>query len=254
MAATLKETGGFPLPLKHAAFAAIAAFAVMSVPVPTFAQQQIPTLNANGEGSVAVVPDIAVVTIGVTTRATTAREALDQNSADTASVIAAVQAEGVADRDIGTSGFSVSPVYEEPPRNAQPQNGAPQLPAIVGYQVSNTVRVTIRDVATSGGILDKVVSAGANQVSGIRFDVSDPDTPADEALKLAIADARKKAELMAEAAGVRLVRIINISGSGSRPFFRAEAPAPLAVRDVPVMPGEQTITANANVIWEIAPE
>ena len=100
------------------------------------------------------------------------------------------------------------------------------LPKIVGYQVSNEVRVTVRDIGKSGALLDQVVTAGANQISGIQFDVADPQAAADEALRKAIADARRKAELMAAAAGVRIVRILDISGGGGFPMFaRAEAAA-----------------------------
>jgi uncharacterized protein YggE len=195
------------------------------------------------------VPDIAIVSIGVTTRGATAAEALSANSADLANVIATVKGEGVAERDIGTSGFSIYPVYEQP----TPTDGIEPGPAkIVGYQVINEVRVTIRDIATSGGILDKVVSAGANQVNGITFDNADRKTPANAALADAVRDAARQAGIMAEAAGVRLVRIVNINASsGGVPVFaRLEA---IAAAPVPVMPGERAITANASVTWEIAP-
>jgi hypothetical protein len=195
-----------------------------------------------------VVPDIAIVSIGVTSRARTARAALSANSADLGRVIATVTAADVAERDIATSGLSISPVYERQP------DGTPreEPPAIVGYQVSNQVRVTIRAIAASGGILDRVVTAGANQVNGITFDNADRKTPADAALADAIRDATRQAGIMAEAAGVRLVRIVNVnasSGGGGPVFARLEAMAAA----VPVMPGERAITANASVTWEIAP-
>jgi uncharacterized protein YggE len=209
-----------------------------------------PTLQANGYGMVMAVPDIAIVTIGVTTRGEAASSALAANSTDVAKVLDAIKGEGVVDKDIATSGFSIYPVYEQP-KDGEPQT---QPPKIVGYQVSNDVRVTIRDIATSGGILDKVVSAGANQVNGISFDVADRKTPAEAALKDAIADAKAKAEIMAEAAGVKLVRVLSVSssvGGGPRPvFMRAE----MADKAVPVMPGEQTISVTASVSWEIAPQ
>jgi uncharacterized protein YggE len=231
-------------------FAALAALVLFAAPVAA-QDNPPPSLEANGEGIVMTVPDIAIVTIGVTTRAETASAALSANSADLAKVIATVTGEGVADKDIGTSGFSIYPVYEQLPE--QPAPG--QMPKIVGYQVQNEVRVTIRDIAKSGGILDRVVTAGANQVNGISFDSADRKTPAEAALKDAIADARRKAEIMAAAAGVRLVRILQVSasqGGGPQPMFaRMELSAQ---KDVPVMPGQQQITANATVRWEIAPQ
>ena len=233
--------------------AIVAALAFLALPLagPALAEPPVAQLTANGEASVGAVPDIAIVTIGVTTRALTARAALDGNSADLERVIAAVRAEGVADKDIGTSGFSVFPVYEQPPVRADGTTDDTNPPKIVGYQVTNEVRVTIRAIATSGGILDKVVGAGANQVNGIAFDLSDPDTPADAALAEAVEDARKKAEIMAKAAGVKLVRILSVSAGGSGPMpYRAEMS--VLGKAVPVMPGERQVTANATVTWEIA--
>jgi uncharacterized protein len=99
-----------------------------------------------------------------------------------------------------------------------------------------------------------VIAAGANQVNGISFDVAHPDQPADAALKDAIAQAKKKADLMAEAAGVKLVRILSITtGSGPRPVFAAfDGGMPRAANAVPVMAGERTVSATATIVWEIA--
>lgn len=230
---------------------ALAAMLAFAVPAAAQMNPQVPTLTANGTGTVYAVPDIAIVSIGVATRAATAAAALSQNSAEMAQVIATIKAEGVARRDIGTTGFSVYPVYEQ----QQPTNGNPtEPPRVVGYQVSNEVRVTIRDIGASGAVLDKVVSAGANQVNGISFDSSDRKGPADAALADAVADARRQAEIMAAAAGVRLVRIVNVNASsGGGPMFaRAEMMAMDAA--VPVMPGQREVSANATVTWEIVPE
>ena len=230
--------------------AAFAALMILAVPAAADTPERIPTLNASGEGFVMVVPDIAIVTLGVTTRADTARAALDQNSAETARVIEAIRGAGVSDQDIGTSGFNVSPVYEQVVTRSSDQE--PVTPRIVGYQVQNEVRVTIRDLDASGAILDKVVTAGANQISGISFDVADPQAAADEALRSAIADARRKAELMASAAGVRIVRILDVSGGSNMPMFAARAQAVAFDAAVPVMPGQTRVQANANIVFEIA--
>ena len=230
------------------------AFAVLlALSAPALAQEQprIATLTASGMGSVSVAPDIAIVSIGVVSRAATARDALSANNGDVAKVIETIQAAGVKNADIGTSGFSVNPIYESKPQRTNENQEEP--PRITGYEVSNEVRVTIRDIANSGAVLDKVVSAGANQIGSIQFDISDRQKPGDEALSKAIADAKRQAELMADAAGVKLVRILDISASSGTPVFaRAEmrmAPAP-----VPIMPGESQVTANATISWEIAPK
>ncbi len=232
--------------------APLAAAALMALP-PALAHAEeappVPRLQANGEGETMVVPDIAIVTIGVTSRAGDASAALQANSAGLAAAIAAIRAAGVAEKDIGTSGFSINPVYRQ---DNQPSD---RPPAIVGYEVSNQLRVTIRDVAGSGGLLDAVVRAGANQVYGIAFDIADRKSAAEAAIRAAIAEARARAELMAEAAGVRLVRILSInageSGGGGPVFARMDMKA---AAPVPVMPGERAVTANAEIVWEIAPK
>ena len=207
----------------------------------------VPQLQANGSGEVMVVPDIAIVTIGVTTQAADASAALAANSADLDKAIAAIRAAGIAEKDIATSGFSIDPVYR------QDDTPSDRPPEIVGYRVDNQVRVTVRDVAQAGGLLDKVVAAGANRVSGIAFDISDRKAAADKAVTAAIADARARAELMADAAGLRLVRILSLNADengGHAPvaFDMARAKA------VPVMPGQRSVSASAQIVWEVAPK
>lgn len=213
-------------------------------------QPPTPTLTASGDGSVMVVPDIAVVTIGVASRARTAGAALAQNSTDLAKAIAAIKAAGVDEKDIATSGFGIDPVYAEPKAGE-----VSQAPAIIGYSVSNSVTVTIRDIGKSGGILDQVVAAGANQVTGISFSIADAKSANDAALKSAIAEALARGTLMADAAGVKLVRVLSVStadGAPPRPVFAAMAMK--AAPAVPVMPGQQSVTSSATITWEIAPQ
>ena len=230
--------------------AAFAAIVLASLPLaPAFADTPVAQLTASGEAAIGAVPDIAVVTLGVTTRAETARAALDENSTRLAATLESLKGAKIADRDIATAGFSIYPVYEDRPVRSD-GTVDPSPAKIVGYQVSNEVRVTIRDIAASGAILDAVVTAGANQVSGIAFDLSDRDTPADQALAAAVADARRKAEIMAKAAGVKLVRILSVQ-AGSNPAPVAYRADMAAFKAVPVMPGESQITANATVTWEI---
>jgi len=234
-----------------AALALAATFAALPASADDINER--PTLTANGEGIAYVTPDIAIVSIGVTTRGATAAEALAANSKDLAAVITSIKGEGVAEKDIGTSGLSIYPVYEQP-TDGQPQVEAPK---ILGYNVTNEVRVTIRDISKSGGILDKVVSAGANQVNGITFDNADRTASQDDAIAAAIADARRKAEVMAKAAGVKLVRITNVQasvGGGMMPMYARADMMSAAAPPVPVMPGQQQVNGNATVTWEIAPQ
>ncbi len=221
-------------------FAALAA-------APAFAQDapQIATLTVDGEGVVTAAPDVVIITIGVTTRGAQPAATLAANGAAMRAVIDAVTAAGVAERDVATSGFSINPVYGEQ------RPGAVTQPPIVGYEVTNQVTVRIRDLAASGAILDLVVGAGANQINGIRFDIAEPQALEDEAMRLAIADARRKAELMAEAAGVRLVRVLSVSTYGNaQPVYERAA---FSVAATPIVGGERAITATANLIFEIAP-
>jgi uncharacterized protein len=219
---------------------------------PAFAQQilppympPIPTLTAEGEGVARAVPDILIINIGVVSRGETPAAALEANTRDMRAVLDVVAAAGIAERDVQTSNFTISPVYSNQ-RPADPNAG----PRIIAYEVTNQVTIRIREVATSGRILDDVVAAGANRINSIRFDIDDPQPLRDEAMQAAIADARRKAELMAAAAGVRIVRVLSVSTyADARPqmdtmaFARAEA--------VPIAPGENVITVRAAVTFEI---
>jgi hypothetical protein len=230
------------------AFAALLVLAATSLGAAAQQADTIPTLQANGQGQVMVVPDLAIVTIGVVTRANTAGDALAANSNDLQKAIDAIKAASVAEKDIGTSSFSVTPIYQTTPRPP-----ADQPAPIIGYSVSNEVRVTIRNIATSGAILDQVVKAGANRVSGISFDISDAKGAEDAATKAAIAEARHRGELMAEAAGVSLGRMLSVSvstgGGGPVPVFaRADF---AAAAPPPVLAGQRAVTANASITWEI---
>lgn len=220
---------------------------LLSAPAAAQQDETNPTLTASGEGTAVAPPDIATINIGVTTRADKPAEALAANSTDMQAVIDAVTAAGVEDSDITTSGFSISPVYGSQEFEA----AVAETPIVVGYEVTNQLMVRIRNIDSSGALLDAVVEAGANQINGISFEIDNPQALQDEAMQAAIADARRRGELMAEAAGVTLVRLVSVSSlaTGSPQFdqavsFRAE---------VPIIGGEQTVTAQATLVWEIAP-
>lgn len=234
---------------------ALAAAAVLlTLAAPASAQENPPTLSANGTGVEHTAPDMAVVTLGVLSRAATARDALDANNADMDEVIQSVRGQSIADKDISTTGFSINPVYSRPP---QPRPGErPAEPKIVAYQVSNQVRIVVRDIDKTGAVVDAAVTSGANQAGSINFDISDRQALADKAIAAAIADAKRKAELMAEAADVRLVRVLSVNANegGGGPVFRLEARAASPAADVPVMGGELSVSANAQLSWEIAPK
>ena len=205
------------------------------------------TMSLSGHGDVRMAPYRAIGTVGVMSSAATAREALDSNTKSMEGVLSALSNAGIEARDIQTSNFSVNPRYDYGQNNAQP-------PKVIGYDVSNNVTVSVRKLDGLGAVLDQVVSSGSNQINGIQFQVSKPEAATDEARKLAVADARRKAKVYADASGVALGPIMSLSeGGGYQPpvplykSMRAEA----ASVDVPIAQGEQAISVDVNITWEI---
>lgn len=231
---------------------AFALIAFVAVATPTLADDRN-TITVTGTGEVSASPDTAFINSGVTSQGATAREALDANSAAMRELLAALEEAGIAARDIQTSGFSVQPNYVY--TDARDENGYTLPPRINGYQVFNTVTVRVRDLDQLGAILDRSVSVGANTVNGISFSVADPSALYDEARVEAFADARRKAGIYAEAAGVELesIHAINESLAGGypppQPYMMREAMA--ADASVPVSTGELSFTVNVSVTWEI---
>lgn len=200
------------------------------------------TISVQGSGTVSAAPDLAEIQIGVVSTAETAGAAMRANSALVAKVIEDMKARGIADKDMQTVEVSINPQYPDRRTN----EGSHE---IVGYTVQNRLAVTVRELERLGAVLDGLVAAGANTVSGIRFDVSERRKLADEALATAVKDARARAEMIAGAAGVTLgpVREISQGGGGSpQPFF-----ARAAAESVPIAPGSLTISADVNAVFAI---
>ena len=187
--------------------AAIAAATLIFTPAQADEAKLNRTLSITGTGEVRAVPDMATITMGVMSFAATAQEALAANTKSMTDVMSLLKQQGIEDRDIATSNFNVSPRYDY-------GQGGTQQPKVTGYDVTNTVTVTIRKIATLGDLLDKAVTAGSNQVYGIAFSVSKPDAMLDEARKNAVADARHKAEVYAAAGGFKLGDILSLSEGG----------------------------------------
>ncbi|MCR6635033.1 SIMPL domain-containing protein [Devosia sp.] len=228
---------------------ALAPLALLAAAVPALAG----TITIEGRGEVRAAPDMALINSGVTTQGSTAREALDANTAAMAELIAALKETGIEARDIQTSGFSVNPNYVY--SDARDENGYTLPPKINGYQVSNTVTVAVRDLEELGSILDKSVNVGANTINGVSFSVSDPTELYNEARKAAFADARSKAELYATAANATLGELEAISESQN---INSPIPMPMYARadvasaaPVPVEAGEMTFSIGVNVQWEL---
>jgi uncharacterized protein YggE len=230
---------------------AFLAAAAALVPTPQAqAQPQSPPdgrVVVIGEGSVGVTPDYAQVESGVTTRAKTVKEATDANSKLMAAITSAVLESGIAQTDVQTSRFSVQPVYAPQEPRTEPK--------LVGYSISNQVRVKIRQIGKVGEILDRLITAGVTNVGNIAFLVSDPSNALDQAREAAIADARHKAEVYAHASGLRLGRVIWITeDSGFAPPIPMRAPgaATAMAAPVPIAIGEDTLRVRVTVGFDVA--
>ena len=199
-------------------------------------------MTVTGEATVAVAPDAAMIRIGVSSQDKTAREASDANAKQMTAVLAAIKSNNIAERDIQTSRLSLQPQYDPN------KSGTARL---TGFQATNQVTVRIRDIGNLAAVLDSAISAGANEMSGIEFIVSEQSKLLDRARDDAIADAHRKAERYAKAAGSRLGHVVAISEEGSSP-----PPRPMqALRAgaVPISPGEQTLRAAVTVSYELSP-
>jgi uncharacterized protein len=222
-----------------------AAVAATLLAAPALAQTALPPMiTVSGEATVSVAPDQAQIEAGVASEAKTAREASEANNAAMSKVLLALKGAGIAEKDYQTSRLSLQPQYA-------PNRSGPS--PVVGYRASNRVTVRVRDVARLASVIDVLVSAGANDIGGINFMVSNASKLLDEARERAVADARRKAEIYARAAGVTLGAPLSISEEGAPGpvLYRAKvASAGMAV-SAPVAQGEETLQVNVSVSWAI---
>jgi len=203
-----------------------------------------------GQGEVQAVPDVAVLNLGVQAQAPTVAVAQEQAKSAMDAVMAALKSNGVADKDIQTTGYNVW-------QQTRWDNNT-QEEVVTGYQVSNTVQVKVRKVADAGAVLDAAVAAGGDliRVQGIYFEVDDPTTYTTEARSKAVADAKKRAEQLASLAGVNLGNPTYITESYYNPviyrgYDMAKAES-AAGAPTPITPGETTITASVQIVYAIA--
>lgn len=211
-------------------------------------------LTVTAEGSSTRTPDMATYSAGVTTQGKTASEALSANSRQMNQVMAALKRAGIADRDIQTSNLNLNPIYSQPKRlpDGSYDSDARQ---IVGYQATNTVTVRQRKLSEMGKVVDALVEAGANQVNGPNFMLTEADAASNEARTDAMRTARERADLYARAAGLRVVRILSISENGGRmpaPMAFARMEAAKDVASTPVAAGELETTSSVTVQFELA--
>jgi uncharacterized protein YggE len=211
-----------------------------------------PRILVTGQGSVDVAPDMAVLVLTVTREADTARAALTANSTAMGEVLRAMQAQGIAERDLQTSNFSIRPVYTRPPRKT---SGEMEAPKIVGYTVRNSLSVRVRDISKVGAILDKSVTLGVNEGGSILFTNDDPSAAMTQARVQAMQEATAKARTLAQAAGVKIGRVLEISEQSFNPrpmpMARAEMSMARSADAVPVAAGENTYKVTVNASFAI---
>ena len=218
--------------------------------IPIRRRQSAPAVRqvtVHGEGQAAAAPDEATIAGGTQIQSRTAREAMDGNSRAMRQVQEALRGTGIAERDIATSALSLRPVID--------YQSAGNRPRVVGYTAGHSLRVRVRDLTKLGDVLDRMVSAGANQIEGLQLTVSDWSQKVDEARTSAVADARRKAEILAQAAGARLGKVLSISeqgGASPPPMMRRMAvPSASSAEPVPVTTGDQTFRMTVTVVWEL---
>lgn len=202
------------------------------------------TLTLSAVGSIDTKPDMASISTGIETEAVKARDALDDNNDIMAKMMKSLKEGGLEDQDIATTQFSVQPRYRHF------KNGRPAK--VIGYRVTNSLRITARNLNDLGSILDRLVTLGSNRISGIQFGIRNPDKTLDEARKEAMKKAISKALLYARAADVTLGPIVSISEQTSRFSPRPMAyAAKRAMASVPIAPGQHTTKVTVHVKWAL---
>ena len=204
-------------------------------------------LDVSATGEVTRIPDVAVISTGVVTRAASATAAIQQNATRMERVRAALKRAGIEDRDIQTSSINLNPEYVYAER---------QPPRLTGYTASNQVSVRFRDIRKTGEILDVLVAEGANQINGPSLTIDKPEQALDEARLKAVVNGRARAELYARALGMRVTRLLSVSESGG---YAAPPPMPTYARveamsadaSTKIDPGEQKVQVSVAMSFEL---
>jgi uncharacterized protein YggE len=228
------------------AVAAVALTAIGTVPSRAEDKAMERTITVSAAGTAEAEPDQARITSGVMTEAPTAREALTGNTEAMNKVISELKSKGIDAKDIQTASFNVEPVMD------YSKDGQP--PKLRGYRVSNQVVVLVRDLDKLGSVLDDLVTAGANQVQGLAFEVSKAETLKDEARKNAIANALRRAKLLAAAAGAEVGQVLQISEETTPDVpvtFAAPRFAKVQAASVPIERGSSTLEARVTTTWAL---
>lgn len=226
---------------------ALVLLALAGSPARALAQEPVKmterTVTVSATGTVSAEPDRAAISTGVMTEAATAREAMNLNTAAMKRLLDGLKAAGIDPKDIQTTQIQINPRYSQPKGDRQP-------PVVTGYSAVNQVRIIVRELKRLGEILDQSITLGANQMGGVAFEVSQAETMRDEARKNAMTNARRRAELYANAAGASVGQVLSISetmhAAPPRVFAGGRA---VAAEAVAVEPGSIDLTAQVHVTY-----
>ena len=237
--------------MKRFSFGSLACATVLALalvlPTSTASAEEAPTLTMNGIGVARIAPDVAEITLGVVTEAKDAAKAHADNAAQATRVQNAVKALGIAERDIQTTRYDFSPVYDVK------DNGRS---VTTGYTVTNSVVVKVRNLDNVGKVIDAALANGANCVDSLEFSASDPSAAKNAALADAARDARNKADAVAKALGVRIVRILNVYAD-AQPYNTPRNFMPMMMAKeaydaaTPISAGELSFDASVNIAYVI---
>jgi uncharacterized protein YggE len=231
-------------------FAVVVSASAFAQTMPPREPAPVDTVSVTGSARVTTTPDRFSFNVSVQTIAPTVEEAVNENNAKVAAVIAALKNAGAKPEEIQTSNFSIYPQQDY----SQQQQG--KLPRLLGYQVSNSITVTKKEIAAAGKLLQAAIGAGVNQSSGLSFSVSDPARGRDEGLRAAFADARAKATLLAQAAGRTLGPAMAITEGGAsnpqpRPMMVGRVMAAQVTSEVPVESGSEELAFTVSVVFAL---
>ena len=242
--------------------AVLTAFTALLAPFASVRAQEIltlkdtlPSITTTGEASVEVVPNIAILSLGVETERPKATDAANDNAKASAAVITDVKAQGIDARDIATLGVTLEPVYDE----TTDANGRVVKRTLRGYQARNDLTVKVRQIEKAGALAQQWIAKGANAFGGVEFDYDQKEAKYDALRGDAVRDALRKATSYTTGLGIRLGRVLAIVSPGggyARPTGAAmsarAAPRSAEAVAIPIEPGVQTLRVEVEVSWELA--